>query len=79
MWNPAHHRVEMHLESLADQRVVVAGVPVDFARGERIWTESWYKYEPATIDQMGNAAGFVTTEQWIDEDAGFALTLLTAG
>jgi uncharacterized SAM-dependent methyltransferase len=66
----------MHLESLADQRVVVDGAPVDFTRGERIWTESSYKYEPAVIDDMGMAAGFVTTEQWIDEDAGFALTLL---
>ena len=26
---------------------------------------------------MGRAAGFVTTEQWIDEDARFALTLFT--
>ena len=78
VWNPVHHRVEMHLESLVDQRVVVAGTPVDFARGERIWTESSYKYEPSTIDEMGEAAGFVTTEQWIDADAGFALTLLAA-
>ena len=78
VWNPIHHRIEMHLESLADQRVLVAGAPVDFARGERIWTESSYKYEPATIDEMGEAAGFVTTEQWIDDEAGFALTLLAA-
>ena len=78
VWNPAHHRIEMHLESLADQRVMVAGAPVDFARGERIWTESSYKYEPRMIDEMGEAAGFVTTEQWIDEEAGFALTLLAA-
>jgi len=27
---------------------------------------------------MGHAAGFTTTEQWIDRDAGFALTLLAA-
>ena len=78
VWNPAHHRVEMHLESLADQRVAVGGAPVDFTRGERIWTESSYKYEPVAIDDMGMAAGFVTTEQWIDEEARFALTLLTA-
>ena len=53
------------------------GPRVDFARGERIWTESSYKYEPEEIDAMGLAAGFSTTEQWIDEDARFALTLLT--
>ena len=78
VWNPAHRRVEMHLESLADQRVMVDGMPVEFTRGERIWTESSYKYEPSAIDEMGMAAGFVTTEQWIDEDASFALTLLAA-
>ena len=78
VWNAAASRVEMHLESLADQRVTVNGAAVDFARGERIWTESSYKYDTAAIDAMGQAAGFVTTEQWIDRDAGFALTLLAA-
>ena len=80
VWNPVHHRVEMHLESLADQRVTIArpGLSVPFSRGERIWTESSYKYEPAQIDEMGRQAGFVTSEQWIDDEARFALTLFTA-
>ena len=78
VWNPEHHRVEMHLESLADQRVLIGEAAIDFTRGERIWTESSYKYEPAMIDEMGRAAGFVTVEQWIDEEARFALSLLTA-
>src|SRR5687767_14158542 len=45
VWNPACHRVEMHLESLAAQRVTIAesGITVGFERGERIWTESSYK------------------------------------
>jgi L-histidine Nalpha-methyltransferase len=51
---------------------------VSFRAGERIWTESSYKYEPSQIDRMGRDAGFVTSEQWIDSDARFALTLLTA-
>ena len=80
VWNPSHHRVEMHLESRADQRVRIGAIDltVDFARGERIWTESSYKYEPDHITAMGRDAGFATTEQWIDEEARFALTLLTA-
>jgi L-histidine Nalpha-methyltransferase len=78
VWNASQHRVEMHLESLDEQRVLVNGTAVDFARGERIWTESSYKYAPEEIEAMGTAAGFVTTEQWIDDDAGFALTLLAA-
>jgi uncharacterized SAM-dependent methyltransferase len=78
VWNAAQHRVEMHLESRVDQRVLVNGAPVDFVRGERIWTESSYKYVPAAIEAMGTAAGFVTTEQWVDDEAAFALTLLSA-
>ena len=81
VWNAAQSRVEMHLESRRDQRVTIArgGLSVHFAKGERIWTESSYKYEPAQIDAMGLDAGFITTEQWIDESARFALTLFTAG
>lgn len=86
LWNPEHMRVEMHLESLKEQTVCIGAassrgygaIRVSFRKGERIWTESSYKYEPSGVDGMGAAAGFVTTEQWIDEDARFALTLLTA-
>jgi dimethylhistidine N-methyltransferase len=80
IWNPEQRRIEMHLESRADQHVTIAraGVSVPFARGERIWTESSYKYEPWQIDEMGLEAGFTTAEQWIDDEARFALTLLTA-
>ena len=71
---------------LADQTVRLpqlrgygeTGVDVSLSKGERIWTESSYKYELAGVEAMGTAAGFVTTEQWIDEEARFALTLLTA-
>jgi L-histidine N-alpha-methyltransferase len=80
VWNPSNARIEMHLESRANQSVTIAraGVTVRFARGERIWTESSYKYEPSQIDQMGLNAGFVTREQWIDDEARFALTLFSA-
>ncbi len=79
-WNAAQSRVEMHLESQVDQRVTIAqaALTVPFTRGERIWTESSYKYAPAQIDRMGLNAGFTTYEQWIDEEARFALTLFTA-
>jgi dimethylhistidine N-methyltransferase len=79
VWNAEEQRVEMHLESLADQRVRIgsAAITVSFARGERIWTESSYKYEPNQVRQMGQRAGFATAEQWIDDDARFALTLFS--
>lgn len=85
VWNAAERRVEMHLESLARQRVRIAPpIPglapwtVDFARGERIWTESSYKYEPGNVIAMGARAGFSAAAQWIDEQARFALTLFSA-
>jgi L-histidine N-alpha-methyltransferase len=78
VWNRAARRVEMHLESACAQQVRIAGHIVEFEAGERIWTESSYKYEPSEVDEMGRAAGFVTSKRWIDEDARFALSLLTA-
>jgi uncharacterized SAM-dependent methyltransferase len=68
----------MHLESLRAQTASVDGTPVTFAAGERIWTESSYKYEPGQIVELCAQAGFAMAEQWIDEGSRFALTLLTA-
>ena len=80
MWNADERRIEMHLVSRSDQRVRIAAAAttVSFSCGERIWTESSYKYEPDGIVEMGAEAGFVTSDQWVDAAAGFALTLLEA-
>jgi L-histidine Nalpha-methyltransferase len=80
VWNRDVQRIEMHLESMAAQtvRIDAADTTVTFARGERIWTESSYKYEPAQIEEMGLHAGFAMTEQWSERNAGFALTLFSA-
>ncbi len=80
VWNAAEQRIEMHLVSCAAQEVAIAaaGVRVAFARGEHIWTESSYKYDPRQLETMGIRAGFRTAEQWIDPDARFALTLFEA-
>jgi len=70
----------MHLESLQDQtvRIDAAGLTVSFARGERIWTESSYKYEPARIVSILERSGFGVRAQWIDAADRFALTLAEA-
>ena len=80
VWNPDASRVEMHLVSLADQEVDVADAEFRFRLqdGETIWTESSYKYEPASIRELVEPAGFVQRNQWIDEAARFALTLFEA-
>jgi L-histidine N-alpha-methyltransferase len=80
VWNGEERRIEMHLVSRANQRVRISatGTTVTFKCGERIWTESSYKYEPDGIVEMGGEAGFAAREQWVDREAGFALTLLGA-
>jgi dimethylhistidine N-methyltransferase len=80
VWNADECRVEMHLVSGAKQKVRIAAgsTTVAFTRGERIWTESSYKYEPDGIVEMGAEAGFAARDQWVDRQAGFALTLLGA-
>ena len=80
VWNPLARRVEMHLESLAAQtvRIARADCVVSFARGERIWTESSYKYETDQIVRMGREAGFRLHQQWIEPDARFAVVLFVA-
>ena len=70
----------MHLVSQAEQtvRIAAADTSVSFVPGEHIWTESSYKYEPRQIERMGVDTGFRKREQWIDREAGFALTLFSA-
>ena len=79
-WNASESRIEMHLVSARRQsvRIAAADLEVAFEPGEWIWTESSYKYGEAQIAAMGASAGFAPVEQWIDEDARFALTLMRA-
>ena len=79
VWNASEQRVEMHLVSRRPQAVHVAaaGLTVPFEAGEWIWTESSYKYDPGAVVAEGLAAGFGRAEQWLDTEAGFAVTRFT--
>jgi L-histidine N-alpha-methyltransferase len=79
-WNRDEQRIEMHLVSRSVQTATIAaaGLSVSFARGEHIWTESSYKYEPDQIERMGADCGFALRDQWIDHDARFALSLMVS-
>lgn len=79
-WNADAARIEMHLVSRARQRVRVpaAEVDVEFAPGETIWTESSYKYTPASIAALGRDVGLRSAAQWIDPEAHFSTTLFLA-
>jgi dimethylhistidine N-methyltransferase len=71
-------KIEMHLESLAAQRVAIdrPGTDVPFARGERIHTEDSYKYSPHEIAELCAAAELAIARQWFDAERRFGLHLL---
>jgi dimethylhistidine N-methyltransferase len=77
-WVAEHGRVEMHLESLADQTVRIDALDLDvpFARGETIHTESSHKYSLEEIDRLAARAGFTVADRWLDSERRFSLQLL---
>ena len=79
-WNASESRIEMHLVARRAQQVRVTKADTAFTlqAGDRIWTESSYKYHPAQIMMLLEAAGFRRVNQWVDADDGFALTLVEA-
>lgn len=80
IWNEQRSAVEMHLESLADQRVRVRhlGVTLSFARGETIHTESSVKYDDARLGCIAAAAGFVCERDFHDVNKWFGVHLWRA-
>jgi L-histidine N-alpha-methyltransferase len=77
VWNAAESRIEMHLESLKKQRVHLASLDLEmsFSAGERIHTESSYKYAPGQAEAMLAAAGFEAESTWTDARGWFAVCL----
>jgi L-histidine Nalpha-methyltransferase len=79
-WNATESRIEMHLVARSIQQVHVAQADTTFTlqAGDRIWTESSYKYRPEQIVVLLETAGFRRVNQWLDAFDGFALTLVEA-
>ena len=77
-WNSAASRVELYLESMRAQRVWLGalGASAQFAAGERIHTESSYKFTRAGLRELFRAAGFEWERSWHDERRWFAVHLL---
>jgi dimethylhistidine N-methyltransferase len=77
-YNPVFARVEMHLVSLSDQMVRVAGFDIPFERGESIWTEASYKYNPWEFAELAASAGWRVEHVWKDDRGFFSVQYLTA-
>jgi L-histidine Nalpha-methyltransferase len=79
-WNPVASRMEMHLVARSRQHVTIPAIPMQLTLedGEKIWTESSYKYRPDGVVRMLASTRFRHVVQWIDEQDGFAITLAEA-
>jgi dimethylhistidine N-methyltransferase len=72
-YNPVAGRIEMHLVSLAEQDVNVAGRRLHFALGETLHTEHSYKFRRDEFSAIAEAAGWPLKAEW--EHDGFAVHL----
>lgn len=75
IYNEKLGRIEMHLISKIPQTVHLAGAKFTFAAGEPIITEFSYKYSPAEMIAMAQAAGLRFEKLWTDEQKLFGLFL----
>ena len=75
-YNEQMGRVEMHLQSLRDQQVRVAGEVFDFSAGETIHTENSYKYRIDEFQDLARRAGMDSVGVWTDRNGLFSVHLL---
>ncbi len=77
-WNSAASRVELYLQSARDQQVHLRALDaaVRFTAGERIHTESSYKFTRAGLRALFRGAGFRWERSWEDPRRWFAMHLL---
>ena len=73
LFNAAESRVEMHLQAVRNVRVLWPGGERQFDQGERIHTESSYKWRASDFEQLLQTAGFSRTQAWTDDRGWFAV------
>ena len=78
IWNADASRIEMHLESLRDQRVRVAGRSFVFAKGETIHTENSAKFTVERFADLAEKAGWTLEASWLSTEPAFAVVSLIA-
>jgi dimethylhistidine N-methyltransferase len=77
-YNREKQRVEMHLVSLARQKIRVLGKLIDFRRGETIHTENSYKYTVELFRSHARSAGWTPAASWLDAQSYFSVHSLVA-
>jgi len=75
LFDKARSRIEMHLQARADVQVAWPGARRQYVTGERLHTESSYKYSVEGFDALLRTAGYTNTRCWTDDKAWFAVFL----
>jgi len=77
-FNEEQSRIEIHLVSLAEQKVNIRAAEsqpallVEFQSGETIHTENSYKYDLEALAILARATGFTPSRVWFDSDGRFS-------
>ena len=77
-YDRAQARIEMHLVSVAEQRVRIGHFYVHFRAGESIHTENSYKYDIPELAARAARCGLRLDGSWTDARDYFAVLYLTA-
>jgi len=79
-FNPDARSIEMHLRAKRDvsAHIAAAKLTVTLKAGETIWTESSHKYRADEMPAIADDAGFACSHQWVENEWGFAESLLVA-
>jgi dimethylhistidine N-methyltransferase len=79
-FNPDARSIEMHLRAKrpVTASVRAANLQVSLLEGETIWTESSHKFAADEVAPFAADAGFDCAHQWVDDEWGFAESLLVA-
>ncbi len=73
VYNSLHHRIEISIVSLENQRVSIGDHTVDFAAGEAILTEYSHKYTVEGFARFARQYGFHLHKSWADPKNYFAV------
>ncbi len=79
IYNEQKQRIEMYLDSTADQVVTVAGERFAFRAGDSIHTEHSYKYTVRQVQELAGQSGFRVTQAWTDARDYFGVFYLQPG
>jgi len=77
-YQPEVGRVAIHIRSLADQMVTVAGRRFNFAEGEGIHTEDSWKYAVGEFQDLARDAGYRPIACWTDAGELFSVHYVAA-